>query len=80
MAWSVPTWKILRIPQSQFILGEVRAATRNGSYTSTLPFIGGTQPKTLKNKTMGEFFNKSTKGITLAIILFALLILKFAFK
>jgi hypothetical protein len=48
-----------------------------------LSFIGGTQPKTLKDKTMGAFFNKSTKkitGITLAIILFALLILKFAFS
>jgi hypothetical protein len=33
MAWSVPTWKILRISQSQFLFGEVRALTRQSSYT-----------------------------------------------
>jgi len=29
MAWSVLTWKILRIFQSQFLFGEVRAKTRH---------------------------------------------------
>jgi len=33
MAWSVLTWKILRIFQSQFLSGEVRAETRHSSYT-----------------------------------------------
>ena len=36
MAWSVLTWKILRISQSQFLFGEVRAETRHSSYTKTL--------------------------------------------
>ncbi|RAJ17517.1 hypothetical protein LX77_03885, partial [Gelidibacter algens] len=39
MAWSVLTWKILRISQSQFLFGEVRAKTRHSSYTTTLPVI-----------------------------------------
>lgn len=39
MAWSFHTWKILRIFQSQFLSGEVRAKTRHSSYTSTLPLI-----------------------------------------
>jgi hypothetical protein len=33
MAWSVLTWKILRISQSQFLFGEVRAKSRHSSYT-----------------------------------------------
>ena len=33
MAWSVLTWKILRIFQSQFLFGEVRAETRHSPYT-----------------------------------------------
>jgi hypothetical protein len=33
MAWPVLTWKILRIFQSQFLFGEVRAETRHSSYT-----------------------------------------------
>jgi hypothetical protein len=33
MAWSVLTWKILRIFQSQFLFGDVCAETRNSSYT-----------------------------------------------
>jgi len=36
MAWSVPTWKIRRIFQRQFLFGEVRAETRHSSYTKTL--------------------------------------------
>jgi len=36
MAWSVLTWKILRISQSQFLSGKVRAETRHSSYTNTL--------------------------------------------
>ncbi len=33
MAWSVHTWKILRIFQSQFLSGKVCAETRHSSYT-----------------------------------------------
>ncbi|WP_271424941.1 hypothetical protein [Aequorivita sinensis] len=33
MAWSVLTWKILRIFQSQFLFIEVRTKTRHSSYT-----------------------------------------------
>jgi len=33
MAWFGLTWKILRIFQSQFLFGEVRAKTRHSSYT-----------------------------------------------
>ena len=33
MAWSLSTWKILRISQSQFLFGEFRAKTRHSSYT-----------------------------------------------
>jgi hypothetical protein len=33
MAWSVPTWKILQIFQSQLLFAEVRAETRQSSYT-----------------------------------------------
>lgn len=29
MAWSLPTWKILQIFQSQFLFREVRAETRH---------------------------------------------------
>ncbi len=39
MAWSVLTWKILRIFQSQFLSGKVCAETRHSSYTNTLPTI-----------------------------------------
>jgi len=39
MAWSVFTWKIRRIFQSQFLFGEVRALTRHSSYTSTLCLV-----------------------------------------
>tara|TARA_R110002051_G_scaffold257482_1_gene316499 strand:+ start:1926 stop:2099 length:174 start_codon:yes stop_codon:yes gene_type:complete len=39
MAWSVHTWKILRIFQSQFLSGEVCAETRHSSYTQTLATI-----------------------------------------
>ena len=34
MAWSVLTWKILRISQSKFLSKEVRAETRHSSYTN----------------------------------------------
>ena len=33
MAWSVLTWKILRISQSQFLSGKVCAETRHSLYT-----------------------------------------------
>lgn len=33
MAWSVHTWKILRIFQSRFLFGQVRAETRHSPYT-----------------------------------------------
>lgn len=36
MSWSVLTWIILRISQSQFLFGEVRAKSRHNSYTKTL--------------------------------------------
>ncbi len=36
MAWSVLTWKILWIFQSQFLFGEVRAETRHSSYTKPI--------------------------------------------
>lgn len=39
MAWSVHNWKILRIFQSQFLSGEVRAETRHSSNTKTLAAI-----------------------------------------
>lgn len=39
MAWSVLTWKILRIFQSQFLFSEVCADTRHSSYTNTLEVI-----------------------------------------
>jgi hypothetical protein len=39
MAWSVLTWKILRILQSQFLSGKICAETRHSSYTSTLALI-----------------------------------------
>jgi len=36
MALSVPTWKILRIFQSQLLFGEVRAEIRHSSFTEML--------------------------------------------
>src|SRR5690606_30311584 len=41
MAWSVLTWKILRIFQSRFLSGVVCAETRHSSYTKTLYNIMG---------------------------------------
>ncbi len=41
MAWLVLTWKILRIFQSQFILGEVRALKCHSLYTNTLCIMEG---------------------------------------
>tara|TARA_R110002049_G_scaffold47596_2_gene136950 strand:+ start:77678 stop:78001 length:324 start_codon:yes stop_codon:yes gene_type:complete len=39
MAWSVSTWKIRRIFQSQFLFGEDCCETRHSSYTLTLAKI-----------------------------------------
>jgi len=39
MAWSVLTWKILRISQSRFLSEKVCAETRHSSDTTTLPVI-----------------------------------------
>ena len=47
MAWSVPTWKILRISQSQFLFGEVRAESCHSPYTSTLVAIFARQKNQL---------------------------------
>ena len=54
MAWSVHTWKILRIFQSRFLSGEVRAETRHSSYTNTLPPI---QKNIALNEKTSDFVN-----------------------
>ena len=51
MAWSVRTWKKLRIFQSQFLFGKVRAKTRHISYTLTLPASVKTTLQTLSRHT-----------------------------
>ena len=50
MAWSVLTWNILQIFQSQFLSGEVGAKTRHSSYTSTL-YVNAPQIKTQAERT-----------------------------
>jgi len=54
MAWSVLTWKILRIFQSRFLSGKVRAEARHSSYTRPLATIDMKIRKFLENLTPEE--------------------------